>query len=121
MHQPGRVVAVADEVGDVVDDRDIRMNHRVLAADTADRQRADDELVADMHGSPRSAELFRGLRVGVQRRLRVGVDQRGQPLGVGMVGVLVRDQDRRQAGDALEAVREVSGIEQHGFVVQLGE
>ena len=58
---------------------------------------ADGELVADMHGPPRRAQLFGGLRIGVQRRLRVGVHQRGQPLGVGVVGMLMRDQDRRQA------------------------
>ena len=70
------------------------MDHRVPAADAADRQRADGELVADVHRPPRSAELFGGLRVGVQRGLRVGVDQRRQPFGVGVVRVLMGDQDR---------------------------
>ena len=38
MHQPGRVLAVADQIRDVVDHRDFRVDHRVPAADAADRQ-----------------------------------------------------------------------------------
>ncbi len=83
------------------------------------------ELVADVNGPSTAAQLCRRLRVGVQRRLRVGVQQRGQPLGVGVIGMLMGDQDRVQAGDALEAVREVSRIEQHrgrgGIVLEIGE
>ena len=85
----------------------------MLAADAAHGQMTDGEFVADVHRAPRIAELRGGLRVGVQRRLRVGVEQRGQPLGVGVIGVLMGDQDRRQAGDALETVREGSRVEQH--------
>ena len=80
------------------------MDHGVLAADAADRQTTDGELVADVHGLPWAAQLSRGLRVGVQRRLRVGVHQCRQPRGVGVVGMLMGDQDRREPGDALEAV-----------------
>ena len=58
------------------------------------------------HGSP---SCCGGLRIGVQGGLRVGVQQRRQPLGVGVVGMLVGDQDRRQPGDALEAVGERAG------------
>ena len=43
----------------------------------------------------------------------IGFDQRGQPRGVGVIGVLMRDQDRREPGDAFEAVREVPRVEQH--------
>ena len=59
MHQPGRVFTVADQIRDVVDHRDLRMDHRVLAADAADGQRADGELVADVHRAPRIAQLLR--------------------------------------------------------------
>ena len=97
------------------------MDHRVPATDSPNRQRADGEFVADVHGLPRRAQLFRGLRVRIKRRLRVGVHQRGKPLGVGVVGVLMRDQDRRQPGDPFEPVRKGPRIEQHGFVIELGE
>ena len=45
----------------------------------------------------------------------------GLAFAVGMVGMLVGDQDRRQAGHALEAVREITRIEQQGGAVELGE
>jgi hypothetical protein len=85
----------------------------MTAADPAHGQVADGELVADMYRAPRLAELFGGLRVGVQRGLRVALDEGGQPRGVGVVGVLMGDQDRRKAGNALEAVRKRSRIKQH--------
>ena len=47
-------------------------------AHAAHRQAFDGELVTDLHRLPVPAEHRRGLRVGVQRRLRVGFDQGGQ-------------------------------------------
>jgi hypothetical protein len=93
------------------------MNHRVTSADATHGQVADGELVADVHGPPRLAELRRGLRIRVQRGLRIGIDQRRQPLCVGVVGMLMGDQDRRKPGDAFETVREVPRIEQNRRVV----
>jgi hypothetical protein len=113
MHQPRRVRAVADEIRNVVDHRDFRVYHGMPPADAAHGQVSDAELVADVHRLPRAAELLGRLRVGVQGGLRVGIDQCREPLRVGVVGMLMGDQDRRQAGDALESVREVPGIEQH--------
>ena len=55
------------------------MDDRVPAADAAHRQMADAELVTDVDRAPRFAELLGGLRVGVQGRLRVGLEKRGQP------------------------------------------
>src|SRR5258708_2897879 len=105
--------AVADEIRNVVDHRDCRVDHRMPSADATYGQVADAELVADMHGPPRLAELRGGLRVGVQDGLWVGIDQCGQPRRVGVVGMLMGDQDRREPGDALETVREVARIEQN--------
>ena len=87
------------------------------SADAAHGQVADAELVADVHGPPRLAELRGGLRVGVQGGLWVGIDQCGQPRRVGVVGMLMGDQDRREPGDALETVREVARIEQNRRVL----
>ena len=38
-----------------------------------------------------------------------------------VVGVLMGDHDRRQARDALEAVREITWVEQHRGVAEVGE
>ena len=85
--------------------------------DAAHGQVPDAELVADVHRLPRAAELCGRLRVGVQSGLRVGIDECRQPLGVGVVWVLMGDQDGRQAGDALETVREVPRVEQNRCVL----
>ncbi len=86
------------------------------AADTADGQLADRQLIADPDRPPRRAQLGGGLRVGIQQGIGVGFPERRQPRGVGVVRVLVGDQNRRQPGNALESVRKVTGIkEQAGF------
>ncbi len=121
MHQPRRMVTIADQVRNVVYDGDFRMDHGMPTADAADGQPVDGEFVTDLHGPPRRAQLCGGLRVGVQRRVRVGVDQCGQPRGVGVVGVLMGDENRRHAGDALESVREIARVEQQRGAVELGE
>ena len=87
------------------------------AADATHRQMPDADLVADVHGLPRATELNRGLRIGIQRGLRVGVDERRQPFDVSMVWMLMGDQDRREAGDALESVREIARIKQDRRVI----
>ena len=123
MHQSCRVPTVADEIGNVVDDGDFRVDHRVPAADATHSQVPDVQLVADLNCLPRSAELGRRLRVGVESGLRVCVDERGQSCGIDVVGMLMGDQDRRQPGDALEPMGEAARVEQHrGFVFSaLGE
>ena len=121
VHQPGRVIAVADEIRNIVDYRDFGVDHGVLSTDTAHSQVREPELVADVHGPPRLAEFGGGLRVGVQGCLRIALEQRGQPFGVSMVGMLMGDQDRREPGDALETVRENARIEQHSGIAKSGE
>ena len=116
-----RVLGVADQIRDVVDDRNLRMDDGVAPAHPTDGEPGHVQLVADLHGAPGFAELGRGGRIGVEHRVRVGLHQRGQPFTVGMVGMLVGDQDRRQPGHALEAVREITRIEQQGGAVELGE
>jgi hypothetical protein len=61
------------------------------------------------------------LRVGVQRGVRVGVDERWESRGVDVIGVLVGDQDGGQAGDSLEAVGEGTGIKEHAGLIELGK
>ena len=114
MHQLRSVLAVAHQVGDVVDHGKLGVDDGMRATGAAHGEMTDRQSVADIDGLPRLAELGGGLRIGIQRGVRVGLDQCRQPLGVGVVGMLVGDQDRRQTGDALEAVREGAGVEQHG-------
>ena len=67
-----------------------------------------------------TTELRRGHGVGVQLGLRIRLDEGREPGRVGVVGVLMGDQDRVQSGDALEPVREVAGVEQDrrlGFAI----
>ena len=120
VHKPGGVVAVADQVRDVVYHRDFRVDDGMLATERADRQFADGQLVADMHLLAGRAELGGGLWVGVEHGARIGVAQRGQALLVHVIRVLVGDHDRGQAGDALETVREISRVEQHSGVAEVG-
>ena len=61
------------------------------------------------------------MRIGIQRGIRVALEQRRQPRDVDVVGVLMGDQDGRQAGDPFETVREGTGIKKHTRVVELGE
>ena len=100
---------------------DFRVNDGMLAAERADRQLTDRQLVADMDGLARRGKLCGGLRVGVERGARIGIEEGRQPLLIHVVGVLMGDHDRGQAGDALEAVREVTRIEQHRGVAEVGE
>ena len=74
-----------------------------------------------MHRLAGLAQLRGGLRVGVQGGVRVGLEERRQARRVDVVGVLVGDQNRGQAGDPLEAVREGAGVKEHLRVVELGE
>ncbi len=97
------------------------VDHRVPAAGAGDVHVADVEFVAGVHPRPRAAELGRGLRVRVQGRAGVRLDEGGQSLLVDVVGVLMGHQDRVQSGDALEAVGEVARIEEDGGTVQLDE
>ena len=61
--------------------------------------------------SPPSIAAVCGSAV-VERRLRVGLHQSGKALGIGVIGMLMGDQDRRETRDALEPVGEVAGIEE---------
>ena len=91
------------------------------AANGPDCQLTDPELVADVHRLAGLAELCGGLRIGVERGVRVALEQRRQPGDIDVVGVLVGDQDGGQAGDSLETVREGAGIEEHAGLIELGE
>ena len=97
------------------------MDDGVLSAERADGQLTDRQFVADVHRLARRGQLLGGLRVGVKRGARIAVQKGGQALRVDVVGVLVGDHDRGQAGDALEAVREVARIEQHRRVAEIGK
>jgi len=97
------------------------MNHGVPAADGPDGQLPDLQLVTDVHRPARVAQLGGGLRIGVERRIRVALEQRRQPPDVDVVGVLVSDEDGGETGDSLEAVREGTGIKKHTCVVELGK
>ena len=61
------------------------------------------------------------MRIGVQCGIRVALEERRQSRDVDVVGVLMCDQDGRQAGDSFETVREGAGIKKHTRVVELGE
>jgi hypothetical protein len=97
------------------------MDHGMPTADGPNGQLSDLQLVADVHGPARRAQRGGGLRIGVQRGIGVALEQRRQPRDVDVVRVLVRDQDCGQAGDSLEAVREVTGIKEQAGVVELGK
>ena len=89
------MVAVANEKRNVLDHRDFRVNDGVFAADGANRQLTDPQLVTDVHRLARRAQLGGGLRIGVKRGVRVALEQRRQPRDVDVVGVLMGDQDGR--------------------------
>ena len=52
---------IADQIRNVVDDRDFRVDDGMSAASAADGQAADGELVAGVDRLPAAAELGRGL------------------------------------------------------------
>ncbi|WP_131808142.1 MBL fold metallo-hydrolase, partial [Mycolicibacterium elephantis] len=56
VHQARRMGAVADHIGDVVDDGDLGVDHRVPTPGAAHGQMADLQFVADVHGLPRLPE-----------------------------------------------------------------
>src|SRR6185437_17015979 len=121
MHEACALGAVVDDVRNVVYHWDFRMDDGMLAAERANGELADRQLVADAHCLARRGQLLGGLRVGVQRGARIAVEESGQALLVHVVGVLMSDHDRGQAGDALEAVREVARIKQHRGVAEIGK
>jgi hypothetical protein len=65
MHQPGGVDPVADQVRNVLYDRDFRVDNGVPAADGPHGQLPDLQLVADVHRPARRPQLGGGLRIGV--------------------------------------------------------
>ena len=71
------MLPVADEIRNVVDEGDFRVDDGMHATAAAYPQTADGQFVADIDGLPRPTELRRRLRVGVQRCVRVRVNQRG--------------------------------------------
>ena len=64
--------------------------------------------VADVHRAPRTAERFGGLRISLQRVLRMARRVRAAAR-CRVVGVLMGDQDGRRTGDALETVENCRG------------
>jgi hypothetical protein len=115
------MVGIAHQKRNILYHRDFRVYHRVLAADGANRQFPDPQLVADVDLAAGRAQLGGGLRVRVERRVRVTLKQCRQPFGVDMVGMLMGDQDGGQAGDSLETVREGTGVKEHAGVVEFGK
>jgi hypothetical protein len=105
-------VGAVDEVGVVRDHRDVRVDHGVLPAEHLDPGAGDLDRRAGRDDLGRhAAELL--LRSGIddQARLRVRVEQRSDPFGVEVVGVLMRDEHRVQPADRLEPRREGPGVE----------
>jgi hypothetical protein len=68
------MLAVTDQVRDVVYHWDFRMDDGMSATECADGQLADGQLVADMHRLARRIKLLAGLRVGVERGAGIGVE-----------------------------------------------
>ena len=95
VHQPCRVLLVADEVRDVVDHRDLRVDDGMTATSPTDGHPVDIKLVTDLHRLPLPAENGGGLWVGIQRCVGVGLDKGGKPLGISVIRVLMRDQNCR--------------------------
>jgi hypothetical protein len=115
------MIRIPDQIRNVFYHRDFRVDDRVPATDGPNGQLTDLQLVANMYRLAGLAELFGGLRIGVERGIRVALDQRRQPGDIDVVGVLVGDQDGGQAGDSLETVREGTGIKQHACVIELSK
>lgn len=76
MHQAGGVTSITDEVRDVVDDQDVRVDDGACVP-PAHRQVTDRQGIADVHGLPRTTQLRRGHGVGVQLGLRIRLDRAG--------------------------------------------
>ena len=89
---------------------EFRMDHGVAAADR--RMFNSRRAVCRRRGLPGMARPV-ARRFADPRTTRPGValEQRRQPRDVDVVGVLVGDHDRGQAGETLEAVREGTGVE----------
>ena len=121
MHQLGVMVGVAHQKRNILYHRDFRVDHGVAAADGPHCQLADRQLVADMHRLARRTKLGCGLRIGVERGPRVAFEQRRQPGDIDMVGMLVGDQDGRQAGDPLKTVCERTGVKEDASVIEFGK
>ena len=114
--------AAVDEVADVGDARDVRVDHGVQFAVDLDVEAGGGERVAVADGVHAARERGRELLGdGLQRpdlRGRVGVQGRPQPLLAEVVGVLVRDEDRvRAEGGVLLA--EGAGVEDERAAVLL--
>src|SRR5690606_36151689 len=95
----------ADEVTDVRDDRDIRVDHRVIDPVDGDL-RTDVEAVALSGDGGLDAVLGQdadGRLVGVHGGLRVAGDQPADPVHVDVVGVLMGDEDGGEPGQRLES------------------
>lgn len=93
----------------------------MLAADRPDGQLTDRQFVADVDRPAWRSQLGSGLRIGVEHSTWVPLEQRRQPVTVDVIGVLMGDQDCRQTGDSLEAVRERTGIKKQARSTELGE
>ena len=104
------MASIADQIRNVLYDRDFRVDHGVPAAEGPDGQISDRQLVADVHLLEGRVQLRRGLRIGVERGIGVALDERRQPRDVDVVRMLVGDEDGGEAGDSLETMREGTGI-----------
>ena len=71
--------------------------------------------------SPSAPQLVGRERVGVHRGAGVGPDEPRRALGVEVVGVVVRHDDRVETGQLLEARREVAGVDEDAAIGRLDE
>ena len=126
MHELARLVGGPEDIGDVVDDRDLGMDDGMPAAGETRGERTDLDLVPAARGRPRAGhvvvvELLGRLGIGVEDRVGVRGYEVGQLRDVAVVGMLVGDQDRVEIVDAVEPVREVPRVEEHLGPVDLDE
>jgi hypothetical protein len=115
------MVRVPDQIRNILYHRDFRVDDSVAPTDGPNGQLTDLQLFANIYRLAGLAQLFGGLRIGVERGIRVALQQRRQPGDIDVVWVLVGDQDGGQTGDSLETVREATGIKEHACVIKLGK
>ena len=94
------------------------MNDRVLAACAGHLNLTDAEVLTRPNGIPPATELGRSLRIAVQSRVGIRVDESGQTLWIRVIRVLMRYENGVEAGHALETVREIARIEEDFRTVQ---
>ena len=119
-----RLAVGAQHDPDVGDARHRVVVEGVQLTDGGDRHVADRERLPlpRRHGrQPLGAQLLRRERVGVHGSAGVGPDEPRRALGVEVVGVVVRHDDRVETGQLLEPGREVAGVDEDAAIGRLDE